>query len=582
MARTIIGMALVATMVIALAPTGSAEETDLTVPCDAFDGKFSIADQAFVGELPAPEGIVVDSATPEQVVFTVAEGIRVAKLCVETSADADLYTADTEFPTTGPKTITLGMASSELFLEAVSFDTGDSNTRVCPDVEPPAIEFGEPSFIDRNRAGGEPVAVVAQDGSINVSAHAGTTHVYKDPMALPGATDFTVGYFNQTLNWRSTDGGETWTYIGIAGTGQGPHSATSTGFSDPDFAMDQAGNIYNVEIDLANVSVFKSPDDGQSYPTANPVAWSGDRPWVAANEPDEVYLYVNLPKQFLRSTDGGLTWIPSVGSIPIDSKPLTDPLNPDDGLIGPVGSVGRFAITGDDGATWETHNFGPRGSSRQFFGVLGVDKVGNVYQAAAGGYGGSNDTNPNGSVSFMYYDRAEERNNQNRIDIPAPEGDALWPWMVAGDEDRAAVVWYQSLAGEPTNFYPFIAVTHNATGTEVVCDDGTTKLIEPRFTVLNASGRPIHMGPICLSGTNCNANTSFASGDRRLGDFFSVAFDANGDLFIVSADTTLANALGGPKPVGNPIFIRQIGGDRMLAEPMELRPTRCLFPLPSC
>ncbi len=105
----------------------------------------------------------------------------------------------------------------------------------------PDVSFSEPVFIDRNRAGGEPVSVVAQDGSINVSAHAGTTHIYKNPDALPGTRDFLMGYTNQTLNWRSTDGGETWQYTGLAGTGEGPHSLLSTGFSDPDYAMDQAG-----------------------------------------------------------------------------------------------------------------------------------------------------------------------------------------------------------------------------------------------------------------------------------------------------------------------------------------------------
>lgn len=59
-----------------------------------------------------------------------------------------------------------------------------------------------------------------------------------------------------------------------------------------------------------------------------------------------------------------------------------------------------------------------------------------------------------------------------------------------------------------------------------------------------------------------------------MGDFFTVNFDLNGELFIVSADTTLTNLIGGPRPVGNPIFIKQApGGDRMLEAPREARPT---------
>jgi hypothetical protein len=421
---------------------------------------------------------------------------------------------------------------------------------------------------------------VAQDGSISVSAHAGTTHIYKNPEAAPGAGDFAVGYFNQVLNWRSTDDGKTWEYIGLAGAGAGPHSAQTTGFSDPDFAIDQAGNIYNTEIDLANVAVFKSPDDGQSYPIGTPEAFSGDRPWLVALEPDEVFLYINNPRNMLKSVDGGVTWslLPDPA---IRSKPVPDPLNPNDGIIGPTG--GGFAISANDAQSWTSHGFGPMGSNRSFFGAIAVDKAGNVYKANAGGYNSPTDTTPNGEVTFGYYDRAEQRTNATKVTIPTPAGDALWPWLIGGDEDRVAVAWYQTLAGQPRKFYVYVGVTHNATGTTVECSDGSTRFIEPQFTVVNASGRHINDGAICLDGTTCNANPSFENGDRRLGDFFTINFDKDGDLFVASGDNMLRNPLGGPKPVGNPIFIRQTeGGDRMLATPMTTRPTRCLFPLPSC
>lgn len=146
----------------------------------------------------------------------------------------------------------------------------------CPDVSPPALSFDAPVVVDPNRAGGEPVTVAAEDGSISMSAHAGTTHIYKNPNAAPGYGDFGVGYFNQTLTWRSIDEGKTWKYVGQFGTDVGPHSLTSTGFSDPDFTMDAGGRIYNVEIVLANVAVFSSNDDGQTYHLAHPYASFGD------------------------------------------------------------------------------------------------------------------------------------------------------------------------------------------------------------------------------------------------------------------------------------------------------------------
>jgi hypothetical protein len=464
----------------------------------------------------------------------------------------------------------------------------------CPTVKAPDLTFGAPSYIDTTRAGGEPVSQVAQDGSIIVSAHAGTTHIYKNPTALPGERDFAVGYGNQTLHWRSADGGTTWKYIGLLGAtvdatggGFGPHTLQSTGFSDPDLTMDSSGRIYDVEIDLANDGVFSSVDDGQSWPHGHPLAAPGDRPWLTGQDPNEIYLYVNtlsLPgdKSFSRSTNGGLNWT-KLPVPPVTSKSLVDPLNPHDGLIGPVG-LEHFAISSNNGQSWEQFDLGKLGKSTQFFGAIGVDKAGNVYQAAAGGYKkptGSAvapiyDTTPDGEVTFTYYERATERIPEEKIVIPTPPGDALWPWIIAGDDGRAAVVWYQTLAGKPDDFYIYAAVTHNAHGTTVLCSDGSEQIIPPQFTVVNASQRVISHGKICLDGTACNYNPNFEGGDRRLGDFFTVNFDKNGDLFIVSGDTMLTNPVGGPKPVGNPIFIKQTTGDRMIQTPMVTRPTRPL------
>jgi hypothetical protein len=447
---------------------------------------------------------------------------------------------------------------------------------------PPPLSFDDRVVIDPDRAGGEPVSVVAQDGSISVSAHAGTTHIYKDPAAVGGYDDFAVGYTNQTLNWRSDDGGRTWDYVGLGGLNAGPHSATSTGFSDPDYAVDQAGTIYNVEINLVNNAVFSSMDDGQSYTLANPEVAPGDRPWLAANEPGEVFLYINLPKQLWRSTDSGITWslVGQGAQVAISAKPYTDPLNPDDGLIGPAGGNG-IAISGDDGRTWESFQGANLGQSQDFFDVMAVDRAGNAYKVAAGGYNSPNDRTPSGTVTFNYFDREAERWGRT-VSIPLPEGagDALFPWIIAGDDGRVAVVYYYNLAADPNSFFIGAAYTLNGTGSMADCDgDGEREFVAPQFSVADATnGVPVHVGAICLSGTTCNASTNFVNGDRRLGDFFTVNFDADGRLFIASADTTRPSATGGPKPVGNPVFIAA-GGDTapLLERPLETRDTRCLF-----
>jgi hypothetical protein len=168
------------------------------------------------------------------------------------------------------------------------------------------------------------------------------------------------------------------------------------------------------------------------------------------------------------------------------------------------------------------------------------------------------------------------------VHVPIPRGDAMWPWIIAGDNGRAAIIWYQNLSGEPKEFYAYAAYTLNAHGSRVHCSDGSTRFIPPRFAVTNASGRPIHKGQICLEGTACNANTNFEGGDRRLGDFFTVNFDHRGSIYIASGDTMLQNPLGNEKPVGNPIFMRQTKGAKLLRSPDKIRKSRCVFPQPSC
>lgn len=443
-------------------------------------------------------------------------------------------------------------------------------------VAPPALSFNKRVFIDDVRPGGEPVSVVAQDGSISVSAHGGTTHLYKDPTALAnGAGDLASTYENQTLNWRSTDGGKTWKYVGLGGQQFGPHTATSTGFSDPDYAIDAGGRIYNTEIDLANVAVFSSNDDGQTYSRGTPEVTSGDRPWLTAGRKDEAYLYVNTGQQIFRTTDGGLTWnLQTAGdSQGPDAKMYIDPLNPN-GLIGPHNPSG-VAISKDQGKTWKAYDGPKLGPTVDFFGAVTVDRAGNVYRAAAGGYGGPSDRRVgDGSVMFNAFNR-KTNTWGTPVQIPAPEGDMLWPWVVAGDDGRVAVAWLERFPNQPDRFDMMVAATTNAHGSVVTCADGRKHAVPAQWTVTDASHGAVHKGDICLSGTACNASTDFPQGDRRLGDFYTVNFDKDGRIFVVGGATVHSGEL--VKPISNPIFISSKTGPRMITKPMRTRKTR-----PSC
>jgi hypothetical protein len=262
---------------------------------------------------------------------------------------------------------------------------------------------------------------------------------------------------------------------------------------------------------------------------------------------------------------------------PVDSKILVDPLNPKTGLIGPNGA--GISISDDQGKSW-TEYPGKLGKSTQFFGAIAADRAGWAYSAAAGGYNGSSDEKSDGEVTVNYFNR-QTKQWAEPITIPNGGRDALWPWLTAGDDGRLAVAWFER-EPETDKFFIKVAYTLNAHGTTVTCSDGSKEFIEPQFTQANASGRPIHDAKICLSGTTCNANPSFEGGDRRLGDFFTINFDRDGNLIIASADTMLKSPTGGPKAISNPIFIKQSGGAKMLVHPDKTRKTRPLCITPNC
>jgi BNR/Asp-box repeat protein len=405
----------------------------------------------------------------------------------------------------------------------------------CKIPAPAPLKFNKPVFIDQHLSGGEPVSVVAKDGSIVVGAHLGTTLAYL--RTAPDA-DFYTGYRNQTLVWRSTDNGKTWKRSEIA-PGSGGHSAMSTGFSDPDFARDAAGNLYGTEIDLANVSVFSSHDNGVTWPDANPIADSGDRPWLAARAKDEVYLRItgNLQK----STDGGKTWTKltdpnAYGKIYIDP---TDPK----GLYAGSGNGVGVEVSRDDGMSWTSYPI-TGATNNSVMQSIGVDKSGFVYY----GYVEKN------QVKFASFD-PKAKKWSTPVTIPrVGKGTPFWAWTVAGDDGRAAVAWYEATPVDgATDVYEvraYAAATTNARGSRQRCPGGATVHVDPQFSVADVAKRPIHVGQLPCNGTGCNAR-----GDRRLGDFFTINYDAKGRLFITTGDTTLKNAAGGELMVSRPLFV---------------------------
>ena len=69
---------------------------------------------------------------------------------------------------------------------------------------------------------------------------------------------------------------------------------------------------------------------------------------------------------------------------------------------------------------------------------------------------------------------------------------------------------------------------------------------------------------MCQSGTTC----VLTGQDRRLGDYFSNAIDADGCVLVATGDTTMVDPItGGPLPTSRPLFVKQNRGMGLYGKP---------------
>src|SRR5919197_1865511 len=164
-------------------------------------------------------------------------------------------------------------------------DTTDPVTCTAPGK---ALQFSQPAYVDTTRAGGEPSVFSLPDGTLLYAAHAGTTHFYSLEVDDPTTAAFFENYRGQVHAWASDDHGVTWEFVDRT---LPPDNLDMSGFSDPDFAIDAAGNVYLSEINLVNVAVSKSTTSGKSYQLQNFFAEDiTDRQWSAAGPENVLFL----------------------------------------------------------------------------------------------------------------------------------------------------------------------------------------------------------------------------------------------------------------------------------------------------
>ena len=414
----------------------------------------------------------------------------------------------------------------------------------------PPLTFGTPKIVDAVRAGGEPSVQGLPDGSLLYSAHAGTTHIYKSNMPDP---DFFTPYEGSDYVWRSADGGATWSYIGVAGTGAGPHAGP--GFSDPAFAVDKVGNVYVAGIDLSNVYVAKSSDSGQTW-LGNPVAaLITDREWLAADEANVVYMNGNEERRgrmLWKSTDGGVSWNFSGGvKLPGSGPPSPMTVDQSDGrLYFPMGDGGNIAVypsARSDTFTPVVYGTVPGGLPHVhgFLNPLAVDAAGNAYVVS----------NTDKTIKVSY--STDRGLTWTTNTIHSGTTSVLWPWVSAGADGRVAVSWLQSDTGASDNsqahgnFRVYSAQSITGHGWTDTCNAKQPPVYEG---ALSSSG-VVHSGEICQQGLSCNVSIG-PSSDRRLGDYLTNSLTADGRLVVAYATTTF-------KPSGaiaHPAFVAETGG----------------------
>jgi len=421
---------------------------------------------------------------------------------------------------------------------------------------PPAPVFGDMAIIDEERAGGEPIIATHPDGTLLYGAHAGTTHVYGSEAG--GGTDpFWRHYDNQAYYYWSDDHGKTWTFV----PRDLPDNVDGSGFSDPDFAIDTAGNVFISEINLLNVAVSASADSGRSYELRNFFGQDvADRQWSEADEKDVVYMVGNV-------FGGGTSTSPAgkVGHTLFKSK---DGGRTFTGGLPDAGGLGDLRVDKSDGTLYETHleTSGEKKLSMAAFRKIRRDDFTVEKNVIAKGvdmlaHWPSFDLDPSGNLYVTWdesgrgarpagvwfsasKDRGKTWSLPQRLD--RDERTDTWPWLAV-----VAVAWLEADEALPDHdaetpgehgWNIMVAATTSGLG----CDASPI----PRFTVVKATREPIHTGTICQGGTICQA----LGIDRRLGDYFSIEIDAAGRMVAAYSDTRRGGL------VALPGFLRQVDG----------------------
>lgn len=407
---------------------------------------------------------------------------------------------------------------------------------------------------------GEPNIAVGPDGTIYVTP---IDHVY-----------------------RSRDGGRTFEALGepgcvfpygLRGTpcppGKEDTIAATDGHGDGDIALDGRGRLHWLGLfgDAGPIPYQWSDDGGETW--SKPVDVSNatgkadggtgsDREWLDARP--EGVLYASWRDSdddgiiaMRASLDGGATWTnrttlaPDAIGGPIVHGPVPgqvfEAMTTFSAEAVPSESGGaaiQLARSFDHGATWDqvpvvvpaqSVQAGLIGFPTSIFPVAAVDDNGTVYVVFSADQRLLPQAVPKPAARYGVFLTSSKDLGAHWTEpvlLSDPDHAGVMPFIVAGAAGRAAVAWYESTVGVPSDNLP-------DAWNVMLWESITADTAAPEGQVLQLNELPNHVGSVCTAGTGC-----IAGGDRSLLDFFEVALQPNGHPVVAWSNSAAGTAVG--------------------------------------
>jgi hypothetical protein len=209
------------------------------------------------------------------------------------------------------------------------------------------------------------------------------------------------------------------------------------------------------------------------------------------------------------------------------------------------GATAAVAVSADNGSSWTVRNV-PGTSASDADPSVGIGANGTVYFGSVG-----SDGEPAVAVST---DQGKTWTNSQHVGTEFGIKNAVFPTVVAGDDDRAAFAYlgtptdgnYQDINNFQGVWHLYVSTTYDG-GKTWVTSDATPN-------------DPVQIGSICTGGTTCGA-------DRNLLDFIDVTMDDQGRVEVAFADGCTGSCVtGGPNTrTAYPTIARQSSGLTLLS-----------------